>query len=56
VAAGRMAVLSDGAVSGVLGGLWEDISHLHKAMLLLMGLNFGKLEGCNTISWHGLSF
>ena len=51
MAAGRMAVLPDGAVSGVLGGLWED-----KAMLLIMGLNFGKLEGCNTISWHGLSF
>ncbi len=43
MAAGRVAVLPDGAVSGVLGGLWEGISHLHKAMLLFMGLNFGKL-------------
>jgi len=25
-------------------------------MLLLMGLNFGKLEGCNTISHYKLSF
>jgi len=33
-----MAVLPDGAVSGVLGGLWE-----YKAMRLIMGLK------CNTI-------
>ena len=38
MAAGRMAVLLDGAVSGVLGELLE-----YKAMRLIMGLK------CNTI-------